>query len=56
VAGLEEKMYIRIHELGGKLWRKVSFVDPIVEASIMFGNGSYRNMMGRCGLRCSVSG
>jgi hypothetical protein len=32
------------------------FVDPIAEASIIFGNGSYRNMMEECGLYWSVSG
>lgn len=34
----------------------MSFVGPIVEASIIFGNGSYRNVMGGCGLHWSVSG
>jgi hypothetical protein len=47
---------ICIQELGGKTWRKLSFIDPIVETSIMFENGSYRNMMGGCVLHWSVSG
>jgi len=47
---------ICIHELGGKTWRKMFFVDPIAEASTIFGNGSYRNIMGECGLYWSVSG
>jgi hypothetical protein len=46
---------ICIQELG-KTWRKLSFVDPVIEANIIFGNGSYRNMMGGCRLHWSVSG